>query len=79
MALLSAGESEQDLIALGKWLGVIVLRSRAPMVVYRSRGLLLYAANSRSWDDYQKILVEAEKWHKANPLPKKKLNPAFEQ
>lgn len=78
MSLLGLAESARDMHALGKWMGVIILRHSDPMVVYRTRGMLLWTANSRSWDDYQKILREAEKWHKANPLPKKKPNPLFE-
>ena len=76
MALLGMAESDRDIAALGKWMGVIILRASDPMVTFRTRGMLMLIANSRSWDDYQKILMAAEKWHQASPLPKKKTDPA---
>lgn len=72
MKMVEHGESKRDIPELCKWMALVVLRTKDPMVAYRSRMMLAYITNGAPPEVLKKCMNEAESWNKKYPLPPKK-------
>lgn len=81
LELIGIAESDNDVTAMAQWAALLILRTDDPMLAYNSRKMLAYLSDADPFvidtdkktaiSSYHKALIQAEKWHKANPLKKK--------